>query len=88
MYDALFVIVCCLTGYVTALPCGNTITSSELASLFLTRFVTLFRLPTESFGDVDKIMFSPHSVTSQALRSIDPLCIVRRVMVGLSRQYK
>ena len=91
MYDSVFVIVCRLTGYVMALPCSTTITSSEVDSLFLTRFVTFFGLPKEIFSDVDEILmqiFSPHSVRSQELSSIDPLCIVRRVMVGLSGQYR
>ena len=47
MYDSVFVIVCRLTAYVMALPCSTTITLSELASLFLTRFVTFFRLLNE-----------------------------------------
>ena len=38
-----------------ALPCSTTITSSELASLLVTRFVTFFGLPKENFSDVDKI---------------------------------
>ena len=56
MYDSFFVIVCRLTGYVMALPCSTTITSSELASLFLTRFVTFFGLPKKLFSDVHKNM--------------------------------
>ena len=56
MYDSAFVIVCRLTGYVMALPSSTTITSSELASLFLTRFVTFFGLPKEIFSYVDEIM--------------------------------
>ena len=56
MYDSVFVILCRLTGYVMALPCSTTITSSELASLFLTHFLTFFGLPKEIFSDVDKIV--------------------------------
>ena len=56
MYDSVFVIVCRLTGYVMALPCSTTITSSELASLFLTRFVTFFGLPKEISSYVDETM--------------------------------
>ena len=50
-----------------ALPCSTTITSSELASLFLTRFVTFFGLPKEIFSDVDK---SGHLGLSEAFWKI------------------
>ena len=41
-FDSVFVVVCRLTGYVAAFPCSEHLTSAELASLFLTRFVTFF----------------------------------------------
>ena len=53
VYDSVFVIVCCLTGYVMALPCSTSIFSSELASLFLTCFVTFFGLPKEKIMHAD-----------------------------------
>ena len=55
-YNSVFVIVCRLTGYVMALPCHESVTSAELASLFLTRFVTFFGLPKEIFADNDKVL--------------------------------
>ena len=71
VYDSVFVIVCRLTGYVMALPCSTTITSSELASLFLTRFVTFFGLPKEIFSDVDKIMHADFFSTFCQLSGIE-----------------
>ena len=50
-YNSVLVIVCRLTGYVMALPCHESVTSAELASLFLTRFVTFFGLPKEKSAD-------------------------------------
>ena len=55
-YNSIFVIVCRLTGYVRAVPCHESVTSAELASLFLTRFVTFFGLPKEPFADNDKVL--------------------------------
>ena len=55
-YNSVFVIVCRLTGYVMALPCHESVTSAELASLFLTRFVTFFGLPKEISADNDKVL--------------------------------
>ena len=55
-YNSVFVIVCRLTGYVMALPCHESVTSAELASLFLTRFVTFFGLPKDIFADNDKVL--------------------------------
>ena len=54
-----------------ALPCSTTITSSELASLFLTRFVTFFGLPKEIFSDVDKIMHADFFCTFCQLSGIE-----------------
>ena len=71
VYDSVFVILCRLTGYVMALPCSTTITSSELASLFLTRFVTFFGLPKEIFSDVDKIMHADFFSTFCQLSGIE-----------------
>ena len=71
VYDSVFVIVCRLTGYVMALPCSTTITSSELASLFLTRFLTFFGLPKEIFSDVDKIMHADFFSTFCQLSGIE-----------------
>ena len=55
-YNGVFVIICCLTGYVMALPCHESVNSAELASLFLTRFVTFFGVPKEAFADSDKVL--------------------------------
>ena len=71
VYDSAFVIVFCLTAYVKALPCSTTITSSELASLFLTRFVTFFGLPKDIFSNVDKIMHADFFSTFCQLSGIE-----------------
>ena len=54
-----------------ALPCSTAIASSELASLFLTRFVTFFGLPKEIFSDVDKIMHADFFSTFCQLSGIE-----------------
>ena len=54
-FDSVFVVVCRLTGYVAAFPCSEHLTSVELASLSLTRFVTFFGLPREISCDHDKL---------------------------------
>ena len=89
MYDSVLVIVCRITEYAIPLLCSSSLTSSEPASLFLGRFVTFFGLPKDTFTTCIKLcmqMFFPHSVSSQELRSIDPLCVVETLMVGLSGQ--
>ena len=39
-----------------ALPCHESVTSAELASLFLTGFITYFGLPKEIFADNDRVL--------------------------------
>ena len=39
-----------------AVPCDESVTSAELSSLFLTRFVTFFGLPKDIFAENDKVL--------------------------------
>ena len=70
-YDSVLVVVCCLTGYVRAIPCNERMTSEQLASLFLEQVVSFFGLPKELFGDNDKINDAPFFSTFCKLSGIE-----------------
>ena len=71
-YNSVFVIVCRLAGYVMALPGHESFTSAEVASLFLTRFVTFFGLPKEHFADNDKVLDAVFFSAFCELSEIEP----------------
>ena len=57
-FDQALVLVCRLSGYVTAVPCNCKMTKEVLADLFVTRIFTQWGLPKELFSDHDKLMDS------------------------------
>ena len=57
-YDQALVVVCRLSGYVTAVPCNSKMTQEDLADLFVTRIFLQWGLPKEIFSDHDKLINS------------------------------
>ena len=57
-FDQALVVVCRLSGYVTALPCTCKMTKEDLADVFVTHIFTQLGLPKETFSDHDKLIDS------------------------------
>ena len=57
-FDQALVVVCRLSGYITAVPCNSKLTKEDLADLFVTCIFTQWGLPKEIFSDHDKLIDS------------------------------
>jgi transposase InsO family protein len=58
-YDYAFVIVCRLSGFITAFPCKKAgLTAKDLAYIFLERCVPIMGIPTEIVSDQDHLISS------------------------------
>ena len=54
-YDQALVVVCRLSGYVTAVHCNSKMTKEDLADLFVTRMFSQCRLPEEIVSDHENV---------------------------------
>jgi transposase InsO family protein len=71
-YDYILVIVCRLSGYLTALPCRKSgLTAQHVAQLFLERCVCFMGLPNEIVSDQDHLISSRFFTTLCSLVGVE-----------------
>ena len=63
-YDSAFLVVCRLSGYLTAIPLWKTgFTAEKAAEVFLERCISFMGLPCEIFSDNDHLLSSAFFTT-------------------------